>query len=221
VHEDFYDSTEPVQSIRFVISSGQEQTLARLFAAGVPPARQAVKIHKYGVALEILALLRREALCDELGDYDVQNGLFQSFFRLCIASCPDEFFNPEFLLRSPQKHIHGKILAAFEEHVFSNPTLAELCKRCEMTPSFLSRRCWELFAQPPLKAFLNYKIQQVKRKMIENPNLKLKELSDIFGFENQFHFSRVFKSYAGLPPSAFSQRPDAGRRQGLRRNAAR
>lgn len=202
-HEDHYEHGEAFHAIRFLITSGREQTLSRLFAAGLAPDRQVLTIDKPETAFRILELLREEALCDEMENYEVQNGLFQAFFRLCIAFCPEENFNPEFLQRAQKKYIHGKIFAAFEHHVFGNPALDELCGSCGMTSSFLSRRCREFFAQPPLKAFMNYKIRRVKQEMAENPDLKLKELSDRFGFPNQFHFSRLFKQYAGLSPSAF------------------
>jgi len=202
-HEDHYEVGESFHAVRFVITSGREQTLSRLFALGLAPDRQVLKIHKPKIAGRILELLREEAVCDEMENYEVQNGLFLAFFRLCIASCPEAFFNPEFLQRSQKKYIHGKIFAAFEHYVFTRPTLDDLCKYCGTTPSFLSRRCGEFFSQPPLKAFMNYKIRRVKQEMTENPDLKLKEISDRFGFENQFHFSRLFKQYAGLSPSAF------------------
>ena len=202
-HEDHYECGEAFHAIRFLITSGQEQTLSRLFATGLASDRQVLTIDKPETAFRILELLREEALCDEMENYEVQNGLFQAFFRLCITSCPEESFNPEFLQRARKKYIHGKIFAAFEHYIFGHPTLDDLCGFCDMTPSFLSRRCREFFAQPPLKAFMNYKIRRIKQEMAEDPKLKLKELSDRFGFKNQFHFSRLFKQFAGLSPSAF------------------
>lgn len=203
LHEDNYEPGEVFHAFRFQINSGKEQTLSRLFAAGILPEEQVLKIDNVNTVSRLLKLLHEEAMHDEEGNYNVQNSLFQAIFYLCIAACPEVLFNVEYLQRSQKKYVQGRILAAFEHFLFGNPTLEELCGHCALTTSSLTRRCREFFAQPPLKAFMSYKIHYVKQKMIDEPDLKLKELSDLFGFENQFHFSRVFKHYAGLPPSSF------------------
>lgn len=202
-HEDSYEANEVFHSFRFQINSGKEQTLSRLFAAGILPEQQVLKIDNTKSVARLLQLVYDEAMYDEEGNYNVQNSLFQAIFYLCIAACPEVLFNVEYLQRSQKKYVQGRILAVFEHFLFGNPTLEELCANCELTTSSLTRRCREFFAQPPLKAFMSYKIHYVKQKMIDEPDLKLKELSDLFGFENQFHFSRVFKHYAGLSPSTF------------------
>ena len=53
---------------------------------------------------------------------------------------------------------------------------------------------------PPRKAFIHYKILQIQNFMIKHPGMRIKELSEMFGFKNPFHFSRVFRQETGTYP---------------------
>lgn len=203
LHEDIYQKGEPFHCVRFEFNSARKQSLSRLFAQHITPEQQVLNIQNFRSVVVLLRLLRQEAMCDMRSNYDIQNSLFQALFFLSLASCPEHFLNPEYFRHSRDNYRQGTILAAFEHYLFSAPALKDLCRFCDMTPSLLSRRCHDLFSLAPLKAFMEYKIRHVKQKMIDEPDITLKEICSLYGFKNQFHFSRIFKHYAGLSPSEF------------------
>lgn len=70
-----------------------------------------------------------------------------------------------------------------------------------MSRSSLHRLCHLLFNMPPRKAFIHYKILHIQNFIRENPEFSVKELSLMFGFKTQFHFSRVFRNVIGTWPN--------------------
>ncbi len=52
----------------------------------------------------------------------------------------------------------------------------------------------------PYKYFLQLRIHRAKH-LLENPSLSIKEVAAIMNFENQYYFSRIFKSKTGCAPS--------------------
>ena len=53
-----------------------------------------------------------------------------------------------------------------------------------------------------MTAFMKYKLKQIE-KYVRYSELTMIEISELFGFENQFHFSRLFKAHFGKSPMQY------------------
>ena len=71
-----------------------------------------------------------------------------------------------------------------------------------------AKYCGNLFkrlSNDSFKNFLNsYRIQQAKRILEENPNIKVVDLSRQVGFNSSSSFIRVFGKYTGVTPGAYA-----------------
>jgi AraC-like DNA-binding protein len=83
-----------------------------------------------------------------------------------------------------------------------NLTLEEYAKlACKSVPTF-KREFKKLFNDTPAKWVLKKKLA-LAQQLLENPAKSIAEICYECGFENQTHFSRVFKEKIGTSPSQF------------------
>ena len=56
----------------------------------------------------------------------------------------------------------------------------------------------------PVRAFTRYRMEEA-RGLLARDDLSIKEISARLGFQNQFHFSRLYRKVFGRAPSAARQ----------------
>lgn len=89
-----------------------------------------------------------------------------------------------------------------ENNYSSNLTLAEYAKlACKSIPTF-NREFKRIFKETPAKWVLKKRLA-LAADLLENSSLTISEIVFECGFENQTHFSRVFKDKMGVQPSQF------------------
>jgi CheY-like chemotaxis protein/AraC-like DNA-binding protein len=85
-------------------------------------------------------------------------------------------------------------------------SLASLSANFRISPSYLGK----LFRQHAGRSFGEFistiRIDAAKRLIGESPDMPLKKVAESVGFGDPFYFSRVFKSFAGYPPSDHARR---------------
>ena len=96
--------------------------------------------------------------------------------------------------------------AVFASHLEELPDLKTLCTATHLSSTALHRLCQACFNLPPRKAFMHFKMLHILDFIRANPLIPLKQVSAIFGFRNQFHFSRVFRQEMGYSPSLLNRR---------------
>jgi YesN/AraC family two-component response regulator len=81
-------------------------------------------------------------------------------------------------------------------------TLAELAAMVQLSPTYLSRVFKDITGYS-LTEFLNrIKVDKAKELMSEG-NMKVKEVAEAVGFNDEFYFSRIFKRIEGISPSEY------------------
>ena len=149
----------------------------------------------------MIKLFESEAKNDIYQSYLIHNALFGAIFRKIISLYSSLLLNEYFNNRHMVQQEAAKITTIFHKNLSKQLTLNDLCKLCAMSRSSLHRTCQIYFNMPPRKAFLHYRMNHIVEFIRKNPHISVKELSSIFGFKNQFHFSRIFKQEIGCYPS--------------------
>lgn len=70
-------------------------------------------------------------------------------------------------------------------------------------PSYVSMLFRREYGVSPSEYLTNIRIEQAKRRMLENPGELIRDVALAVGFKSQHHFSRTFKSHEGVWPSDF------------------
>ncbi|NBD25338.1 helix-turn-helix domain-containing protein [Paenibacillus glycinis] len=102
----------------------------------------------------------------------------------------------------PEETVVSFAQAYVKEHFNRDIQLAEMANRVSMNYSYFST----LFKERTGSTFTAYLIQvrmEEARKLLQDPTLRINEVSDRVGYGNLYHFSRAFKNYFGMSPKEY------------------
>lgn len=98
-----------------------------------------------------------------------------------------------------------KIIKYMNEHINSVVTLTSLSEIVTLSPTYLSRIFKESTGYSVIEFFNKMKIDKAK-ELISEGDKKIKEVSELLGFKDEFYFSRLFKKVEGVSPREFYSR---------------
>lgn len=203
-HEDFLFKGCSWFAFHFHLFSTKEHSLpSSVFLSDIRPQDQIAHISDHSFFLSLIQLLSSEGRKKEkrFDCYRLHNAIFAVILRKILSLYPKESLHEQFSQRISIDQEAARLYSVFSRHISEMPTLAELCRESNMSRSSLHRLCRNLFNMPPRKAFIHYKICHIQNFIRENRGFSVKELSQLFGFKTQFHFSRVFRNEAGCYPN--------------------
>ena len=93
------------------------------------------------------------------------------------------------------------------DHVHEKLSLEELCGEMKYSSSQFSMLFTRTTGHSPMDYFNQLKVQRACQ-YLDLTNLKIKEISFMLGFRDQFYFSRVFKKYMEMTPVDYKKRAD-------------
>jgi len=97
-----------------------------------------------------------------------------------------------------------------EEHYNENFLLSDLAKLLHRSPSYLSVRFKKETGYPFSEYLVRFRLGKAA-EMLQKSNRSLVYISGAVGYRDYAHFSKIFKKYYGMPPSAFrDQRNEQG-----------
>ncbi|OHD79681.1 MAG: hypothetical protein A3J97_04370 [Spirochaetes bacterium RIFOXYC1_FULL_54_7] len=137
----------------------------------------------------------RNALChihDRLSEDNVEayaylNGIPEKEARVQLAESAAEYYRSNYL-----KH----------------PSLEQVAERLRVSPAYLGRAFKDQFQVSPSKYLFDLIMNQAKKILKERPDLMVKEISSLLGYDDQCYFSRAFKKITGLSPLEYKERAD-------------
>jgi AraC-like DNA-binding protein len=114
--------------------------------------------------------------------------------------------------RAPTDNAHvEKALAIMQGNIEGELDLGALCERIQLSREHFVRLFSERMGMPPMRYYSRLKIEAA-RAMLSSTNLRVHEIADKLGYENQFNFARAFKRVSGMAPTEYRatclQRPD-------------
>jgi AraC-like DNA-binding protein len=89
-------------------------------------------------------------------------------------------------------------------HLDESVSVASLARVVHVSPRTLQRGIKDALHRSPRELILAVKMKEARR-LLETGALRVSEVAYRVGFDNPDHFSRRFKAYHGVPPSALSR----------------
>ncbi len=96
-------------------------------------------------------------------------------------------------------------IGRMQASLYGRLDLAELAGECGLSDAGFRRLFRERTGSPPYRYYMALKVNAVKKELAHS-SLPLKAIAQKLGFTDQYHLSRVFKEYAGAPPSVWRRR---------------
>lgn len=138
-----------------------------------------------------------------LGDkysYTLQDPLIEIFFWNMVRLIPEDLLSSTFKDISVKQLFRDNLINLFERRYREILTVEDIARELNMSKRSLTNYTRQYFNNSPAKLFLKYRMDK-SIELLNNPNSSINEISYYLGFDNQFHFSRVFKRVFGFPPS--------------------
>jgi AraC-like DNA-binding protein len=85
-----------------------------------------------------------------------------------------------------------------------------IARKFKVSPSYLTRAFRKTRKETPIKCLIGLRIGKAKTLMSERPDLDIKDIAAVVGYDDQHYFSRIFKSVVGLSPSDFRRSAAGG-----------
>ncbi|MDD3340306.1 MAG: response regulator [Lachnospiraceae bacterium] len=87
-------------------------------------------------------------------------------------------------------------------HYTESINLSELAKKYHFNQSYLTRIFKKQKGEAPLKLINTLRINDAKKLLLQ-PELSVREISEMLGFSNQHYFSRIFKDFTDQLPKEY------------------
>lgn len=91
-----------------------------------------------------------------------------------------------------------------KENLDKNLRLNDVCQILHISPAHLSSLFRKRMKYSPMHLFTSLKIQKACQMLMDS-NQNVKTIAYSLGYEDQYHFSRVFKNIMGVSPKSFKQ----------------
>ena len=108
----------------------------------------------------------------------------------------------------PRKETENMSLA--RKQILSKPehkwTVAEMADLVALSPSHFHRIYKSLFGTSPMHDVIDARIRYAKSLLLSDQRLTLPCISEMLGYNDQYHFIRQFKSVVGQTPGAYRKK---------------
>lgn len=89
----------------------------------------------------------------------------------------------------------------YDTHTKNLP-VSEYAKMCSLSESRFSHLFKDMMGVSPKQYIINIQMQKAK-ELLETTRMPISQISDVTGMQNQNYFSRIFKKYTKMSPSAW------------------
>lgn len=94
------------------------------------------------------------------------------------------------------------LMVYIEEHFRDRPSLAELAKHIRLDAVYMSRKFKEYYGCGPIDYAIGLRLDEAAF-YLQTTTLNIQEVAAQVGYENIFHFSKLFKRNFGVSPKEF------------------
>lgn len=113
----------------------------------------------------------------------------------------DNYIKP-FLSKTEKKqnHLVENVIYFLENHYAEDITLEELAQDNYVSPAYLSRIFKEATDMSPINYLIQIRLKNA-HALLKNEDTTVKEIASAVGYDDAYHFSKLFKKYYGVSPS--------------------
>jgi AraC family transcriptional regulator, transcriptional activator of pobA len=207
IHSDHL--TPPVRyvAVQFALQTDVDTRSNDCFIADTTPARRCLR----DVAERLLPITRQIAQQSLVNDgfaTVMQHALIGAFVVELLRIIPPDLLRKDYRPIERLGEFRRRLTAMFSEHLSERLDVPTMANHLGVTPRSLTHLCRKELATSPARAFIDYKIERAV-VLLRESHLTIGDISRQLGFDNQFHFSTVFKRLQGKPPKDTRRRVDA------------
>lgn len=119
----------------------------------------------------------------------------------------DEHHMKGYEFKSPNKtYVVQQIMKYMESHYREKISLDQIAENMYLSPFYISKLFKSETGDTPINYLISLRMEKAKELLDHNPSLSIQEAAAQVGYEDAYHFSKLFKKYFGLSPMYYKAR---------------
>lgn len=100
-----------------------------------------------------------------------------------------------------RKYVVEKIVTYFEDHYSEKISLDQIAENMYLSPFYISKIFKSETGDTPIRYLINVRLEKAKELLEEGDNSSIQEIASMVGYDDAYHFSKLFKKHYGISPS--------------------
>lgn len=100
-----------------------------------------------------------------------------------------------------KKHVVEQILNYFEDHYHEKVSLEQIAENMYLSPFYISKIFKSETGDTPIRHLINIRLERAYELLEKGMTGSIQEVAALVGYEDAYHFSKLFKKKYGIPPS--------------------
>lgn len=100
-----------------------------------------------------------------------------------------------------KKHVVEQILSYFEDHYQEKISLEQIAENMYLSPFYISKIFKSETGDTPIRHLINIRLERAYELLRSGTVKSVQEVAAMVGYEDAYHFSKLFKKKYGIPPS--------------------
>lgn len=100
-----------------------------------------------------------------------------------------------------RKYIVEQIVGYFEDHYAEKISLDTIAENMYLSPFYISKIFKSETGEAPIRHLINIRLQKALELLQQEGCSNIKEVACQVGYDDAYHFSKLFKKHFGFPPS--------------------
>lgn len=96
-----------------------------------------------------------------------------------------------------------KLTEYMQINLYKNLSLQEIADDFKISPSYICRIFKVYYSDTPISYYNRIKIEEARKLLDEYRNMRVKDIAELLGFNDQYYFSKVFKQQYGVSPLVY------------------
>ena len=105
-----------------------------------------------------------------------------------------------------KKHVVEHILNYFEDHYHEKVSLEQIAENMYLSPFYISKIFKSETGDTPIRHLINIRLERAYELLEKGESGSIQEIAAMVGYEDAYHFSKLFKKKYGIPPSMVKKR---------------
>lgn len=153
--------------------------------------------------VRICTLLDLENRVSREGQYLMQKALLTELLVLVLREqcgngeeknvCETKALNKAYMV--------GRIIDFFEEHYEEKISLEYIAENMYLSPFYISKIFKNETGESPIRYLINIRLEKAKQLLEEGYQGSVQEIAALVGYEDAYHFSKLFKKRYGITPT--------------------
>jgi AraC-like DNA-binding protein len=106
-----------------------------------------------------------------------------------------------------KKYVVEQIVGFFEDHYSEKISLDQIAENMYLSPFYVSKIFKSETGDTPIRHLINIRLERAKELLEAGYEGSIQEVAAKVGYDDAYHFSKLFKKHYGITPTQARKKP--------------